>query len=1708
MSSDNADWLYSVGVDLTSANSQVDQFVSRTNSALSGIGKVNLGGLGGDPFGAFAKSANTATDAITRQTGAFDLLNRIAGNTVFKFIEYEVIMRAFNGAITEVTNSLNQAGQVQMEQTLQRLYNSTINVTEAFNDAKIIAEQWGGNITDVQQAIGLWTKQVGDLGAATALASKSEEMARASGVQTMEVYRMSIAIASQLGVQLNQLPAIYDSVAYAALRLSEPLRAIGVNGQEGMKDLLEGLAESSATLGSVFPKDANAVIAVVAQQVTALGESGKEAAKNLSTMFAALQGGGAKRAEFEKILGVDAFKSTDNMLQSMKQHVQELYQAYADGKLGVRPQQYETLQTFEKTLEKTKDLYDQLNQHSGGSLDLVAFAEMDTYQAQVDKLKTAIQAFTITIGNELLPTATQLVRVLSTEVFPTMEHMVPVFLEVTRGAVLLGGAFLAMQAYSKFANIWDGFRVGALQAAQAEIALANTEEIARAAGFQNAAQMQVTAERLAMVTAADEQLAAANTLAAQSFARLGSDAGISADALTAFDAKTVEAGLAVDKLALDEDVAATAATRLTTAAVTTGGVLRGIGAAALSSLGPLAAIAAAMLAVQAAMNGLDNAKDAGLSVQTGLGKQAFGNMPFMEKLRHSLSPTTWFDAAGSGFQVAGANMSGHGKYLSNEYQQQVLNNAVKDPTVGPQLRDWLGTYQSRLNKNDNVGALDASKQIGQLIQQYVNNQGMSRPDKTYADLMAAIQKSTTSTEALTHTLGAPDSDHVFSKTGSGGKVKRATEQQVAAEGVNKTKADAMAAISAARDQASAAADTIKALKEQAAQTGWTADAVDQLTAAYNKEQQAQVLGETAAKVEITNLEKRKQAIEALIAKHGAHIDKQGNLSGGDGSSAVYAEAKAWRMAQEAIEKATGAVGIYEAKRKLLSTQEQKDILAATGASVFSGLQNQGQLSTIGTSTNPYSFYGGETAPRGESPFDSTTYKGMEQYAQSLMDYVSKSKTALGKLDTATADMPILEQALKNAVETFKKTGDPAALALAQKLSTDLYGLRDAATEAKQKMQDLNQQLEDTYLSITGKNVQDIGQLLGLDKGSIDSMNALVDGYKQIDSELKKIDSIVKEYGGSFANLPIQQKQMIEGLTQQIKLQQQLLPLIQQQKAIEGSVAYQDTVNALTKAGDSAIQSLMGKAKGPVEAFVKGLLGDVMKQWWDNVAKNITQSLFGDPAKKEAELLKQVYDQNKVNLQKIVDDEKANVVTKLQQFGKAWADSVDKLVQSNALNANTGTSTSFGLGTNDLGLLTTDAFNSQVLQGNVFSDVTTQAHTTALNNTIATPISNMANDIAKIKGIAQDGGSSGGIASVLSGGLGGASGGFGGFAQSLLGGSMSSGGGGIFGLGLQLAGIGGAIGGVEGANTGAQGLHSAYGAAGGVLGGIAGGAGAMMMGMGAAGFASGGIMGALAAMGPAGWAMILGGAILGGAAGGLIGPHWGPATNYPDRSDTQHYGQFYSDWQGNTNQFNGTTIGPESQYAGSNNMAAQMLAWAQSNTNNPLAAQILGLGTTASGLNITNEHDGTFTFANGNTTSVTNLENLSSQWQQAVAGKANSSSGPLAPIISINAYGAGAGYSALPGSIPGMNSSDYNQLLLTGMKSVPGVGFGTDAPPLPYQAPGVIPTSSNPQPGNRIPLGSNIVAVQVTTPIYLDSRVLATAVNSVNADLASRYGKAA
>lgn len=188
---------------------------------------------------------------------------------------------------------------------------------------------------------------------------------------------------------------------------------------------------------------------------------------------------------------------------------------------------------------------------------------------------------------------------------------------------------------------------------------------------------------------------------------------------------------------------------------------------------------------------------------------------------------------------------------------------------------------------------------------------------------------------------------------------------------------------------------------------------------------------------------------------------------------------------------------------------------------------------------------------------------------------------------------------------------------------------------------------------------------------------------------------------------------------------------------------------------------------------------------------------------------------------------------------------------------------------------------------------------------------------------------------------------------------------------------------------------ALGAAGGIVGGLLG--GSLLAGLGL-GMAAGPI-GALA------------GAAIGALIGGMIGPHWGPASNYPDRSDPAvgrwDYRTFVADYTGHSGSFDGHTVAPQGPFnaaAGGTPMTFMLEQWLRGANFKALPAALQGvytqlkaLGGSRADLGIKSEYNGIFTLNSGAHVAVQTFMQLINQAFGALQNPLDAVGGSLASV---------------------------------------------------------------------------------------------------------------
>jgi hypothetical protein len=1671
--------------------------------------------------GSLSRSFDGVGVSAKSGAGGIDFMNKIVGNAIFKVIEYEIVIQSFNAVVQEMKNSLTQASNVQFEMKLQHMYNAALPVNQVLSDAIIIARQWGSDIVDVQQVIGLWSKKVGDLGASVILANQAEMLHRASGISTVEVFQKSVGLAEQLGLKWGQLPGVYDQVAEASLKVAAVMKDMSVDGDKGgtakitaMKDIFEGLTESAAELASVGFRDTASIIGIVSVNLEAMAQSGNAASKGLATMFGGLERGGPFLAKFRQIVSesgkfkftegdteLDKMKRSDEMLQQMQKHLKELYQAEADGTIGVKPASKQELATTLTQITTMRDRIKDIRDSSNFKLAFIANQEIETFQGRMDQARTAVQALSITIGNELLPGATRFAIWLSGSLLPGIEHAVPLILTVGKALLTWGGAFLAIQGMSKVTSVIRDFGLAAEAQAKSRLADVAAEEAAQKAGFTSVAAMKSQMDVLRTLTVAQEQYAVAldnveklmasnlgmeGELAIAEGRRAGvvgilskaqGDMAVTGNAVAAADGKqAIEAGAAATANAGLAKSESDVVIGMRAMAGTAGFVARGIGgmaASAVAAVGPFVALLAIMGEVQSMGNSMDvhkrqeaylhNAELAGMTTSqraaaiaaNGPGEVMSNNELAYANLMHPGEEKSYMQQQA---QILGKTNSHMGIDLNTTNEQlATAQNDLKafDNHSGP-FDPRIQAESVKLKQSINDLAFHQMHDVVEMIREKQSRDSGYVVPAGIQKLLDELKHNQNTQNALNAPAGQPPSElpdpNLPSKAKGGAPPSIASQDSAAA-----TKAQDIytGQMDAYRGAGEAAQSLIEDQNKLGAAFGWvtgqsdgTKGSLAALTSAYKSE-----LLSISEQIILS------QQMKVQVGKELADAQKHLAADQAKKDPASQRAAKAEGLVVDELVKKYEAldgtiahlVGTYKLKsdEEFVGTQTIKDNreVASAGAA----------LGKVGPAADPtviatWKDYDTVVAKIG---VDISTARGpMEVYTRAATD----NALAVRLLASATA---LQNDGLVHTTEYNK-----GAASAVQELTKSIAESGNAMKSAQEKAAELQKGLRDIGLSSLNTTLKDIEDATGVNRGSITIIQDLVNGYKQYLDMLDQVKQKEAEYG---ALITPQQQQEVNATRQLIQLSAQMLPLIEEEKqkrlqiaAIQSSAAYKGVNSAIDTYGSKMLTNLENNvfdisSKAPQWKQVLGsVLHSVTDDWFKGFSKQMTDSLFNinkDPNKEleayetqYAKVLAAIADQNAKTVESAATNQ-TNMNTTVNNFGQ-WVvmmkDSIATLPgvsgsptnrpNGSATNQNGTAMTPWGVADDGSGS-DYDTFangsstltNAQTVQQSQLDNLVQIATNTGITSQAATG-TGAAGALASANfgiGLAGSGGPAGAIQSLIAGlgkGAGGNS-------------SSASGLAALFGPGGAAAGIfaDAGLGDIVGSAVGGA-LHNGANDAG--IGGAIGGAAI------AGGFAMAGagtLLGSVGTLGllltPAGLPLLLG-AILGGSLlGGLFGSHTSPASS-PDIYNTQGYGQTIANLTGATAGANGQTFTPTAanlKQAGGQGeisyieetLAQYGSAKAAPTWLQPMFNQLEAMfGQSSSGSGKLNfDHDIAEEYITGaagagGTFNYADLGSAAAQFMKAAAAN----KGPLAPIISVQAYGASGSY-LNPYNIPGLNASE-------------------------------------------------------------------------------------
>lgn len=1649
-------------------------------------------------LGKVTSATGSATKAHKSQHDVIERLGKILDNTVFKFVEYEVIMRAFNGVVHEFTSSLNQASNVQFESTLQHLYAPTINLNNALSDAIIIAKQYGSDITDVQQAIGLWTKVTQDETSAAYLAIEAEKLRRISGIETLDVFKDSVAVLKQMGLAAKDLPDVYDQIAAAALRIAEPLKAMGKGGSEGVKDMMDGLTRFGA-VGKGIGLDTTGIIALTANQVQAGAEGGKESGSALSNMVGALDTGSKSKANFDKIIGpisgANDYEKSLNLMKQMEKEAPKLAQAMADGLIRTKPGQVETFKTLEASIKGTIELMEYLHSQSKGKLDLITDEELKTFQGRMDQLKASVQSFSLAFGQQLLPAANSFAMVLANVVMPALQSNIGAVAEFGHVLISLGGAVIVSQMFTRLTAAISEYRAATNLASIAVADEAAAERMATLAGFDNMKQMQAEQQEARILAEAETELRNAIASFGEACGASGAELATFVDEQVVASKESGAFGTAVNdsKLAME---------RASLASGSLAGAFGGVAAGALRSIGPLAALTAGIWAVTTAMEGLGKSGAA----SAGLDDRMEATLDKKKNIWQKYNPLALAQDLPATLRDGAATLSGNDSH-GDDYWNYANSISHNKTDKGRTAADVLGRIRSHKDDNNQ----------DQLGHDYQVLKELGQQHDSYSAAIHQTQEGEELQKRINAMLNAPPGGLTKQQSSPGGattedastKTKGASspESQVMGATQRDTK-DAQSRATDARDTASAEKELAAAILERTKATGISTSDIKDYTTALKAEQVALNDELNIRKGELASLNKD---LSSAQADQKAHPDLK--------TTAGQHAANNVSNARANIEKTTGAI-------KLLTNQYQ--LLVATNRQLEADMQ---------------------------FTFD-VNKNGLNEFSKKIEEIKRNVANQTGFSDSESAissGQSTLQSALKRAQSIMadpKVAGNQEELQKARDLYNSIKdavdGLAKSEEELKSKAEDASQSLLSLKDAIVGENAADIGKALGIDTGDLDALNTTLEQYKKIQEEIK---SAKDDYDKSQQNAADQAN--YQGILKEIQYREQLIPILAQEakakadiKKVEDSKEFKTINSAFDKLGNNQIDKAMSSIskKGAGGAFVADIVGGELKDAWSSFSKSMTDGIFNlDKSKEKEKSLQEIYQ---------------TYIPRLETAMQNFKESVDKLLSESSLGGTGASAMSAGtssLGTpltfggsldkapgkgglnlsNAIGSIINQKQGDEIIKGLTDPAALIPQGLTNGNPTQAQDILTAAQATADntsksvSDGTTSTGGTTSGGTSALS--LGGMLGGIGGgssnpyiaassqlVAQALGGvtpgtskglSSFTSSGnpitdltkGGMPALNQDIAAFG--------KNVGWGTSHSLTGASLGLGLGVGSLVGTLMGG--GSHDINGEIGGAIGSVfGPVG-------SVVGGAIGGLFGHVDSPAA-MPDKYDPS-FGQEEANLNGSSYgaQLGGTkyldqnvagVTGGQGEIAfieeqlSKYSSAQAAPTWLQ-----PMYQQLMGTfgeSTTGSGkinygTDIANEFISGAAGASSQSQNYQDIVNQSNEFMSAF--QAHNGNVAQAPILSINAFGSNGAYGNSIYNTPGLTSSQFNALQqnsfggsnLSNYYATPGVGTSTAS-----GANALAPNDIR----NLLGTASN---VNITTNLQVDGQVLATVVNAANAAMASR-----
>jgi len=313
---------------------------------------------------------------------------------------------------------------------------------ESINQARLMGEE----VTVVQEGMGLWRKVAGNTDVAIGLNAMAMKLNAVSGAEMEETYRKSIATLDQMGLGLGHLGDLFNISTALALRFGGAIQGTGGNAANAVRQINDGTASMAAVMrqalgGGVEAMAKIAAIAAVTNRAT--GKDGNEVAGKLAEGFAAIEGPGIHGKLLA--IGIET-RNNINLVEQLHAAGAKAIQIL-EGPGGVKKQDIEFIKSLIIKADQLKPAQDiGLKGIKDQALDKLFTSMMGTTDLQLKEVRAGFEAIAIELQMEFLPQVKNVLGVMDNWLIPSMLANKSAIASVGQQVALLGLGFLAFNA--------------------------------------------------------------------------------------------------------------------------------------------------------------------------------------------------------------------------------------------------------------------------------------------------------------------------------------------------------------------------------------------------------------------------------------------------------------------------------------------------------------------------------------------------------------------------------------------------------------------------------------------------------------------------------------------------------------------------------------------------------------------------------------------------------------------------------------------------------------------------------------------------------------------------------------------------------------------------------------------------------------------------------------------------------------------------------------------------------------------------------------------------------------------------------------------------------------------------------------------------------------------------------------------------------------